>query len=280
MSNSRTATVIGGQGFIGRHLVARLRGRGWDCRVPARNDPLPVEDDMGHVFYCAGLTADYARRPFDTVDAHVCLLNHLLQRGRFESLVYLSSTRLYDSQPAEEGVEEATLVLDPANPRHIYDFSKALGESLCYVAGRGRARVARLSSVYFDHRDEDGFLPSLLRQIIDARSRQGALEIQVDSSPAFARDYVHLDDVLDALILIATQGRSVVYNVASGENVSNGALFEALSAASGYRIVPLRHDDAHPPPRVSISKMKGEFGWRPAAVLEKLVTILGSERTC
>lgn len=276
MRLNQKATIIGGRGFIGRHLAARLLTAGWDCHVPDRREALNGQKDLGHLFYCAGLTSDYLRRPFDTVEAHVSLLSRILQDDRFESLVYLSSTRLYDSQPGKVGSEESPLVLTPANPRHLYDLSKALGESLCLTTAKGRARVARLSCVYNNHTDEDGFLPRLLRQII--QDRPAILE--VDSSPAFARDYVHLNDVLNALILIATQGKEGIYNVAGGENVRNETLFATLSQASGCRIIPLRHDEPPVPAKVSIHKLQAEFTWQPVSVLNKITTIIEENRQC
>lgn len=270
------ATIIGGRGFIGRHLEAKLLAAGWECHVPGRQEALNGQNNLGHLFYCAGLTADYLRRPFDTVEAHVSLLSRILHDDRFESLVYLSSTRLYDSQPGITATEETPLLLTPANPRHLYDLSKALGESLCLTTGKGRTRVARLSCVYNNHTDEDGFLPGLLRRIIE----ENPAILEVDSSPAFARDYVHLHDVLDALILIATQGKEGVYNIASGENIRNETLFATLSRVSGCRIIPLRHDTPPAPARISIHKMQSEFAWRPAPVLDTITSIIEENRRC
>jgi nucleoside-diphosphate-sugar epimerase len=89
------ATLIGGHGFIGRHLQAQLRSLGWTCDVPLRDDVSLFQRDLGHVFYCAGLTADFRQRPYDTVEAHVALLSNVLQQASFLSLTYLSSTRVY-----------------------------------------------------------------------------------------------------------------------------------------------------------------------------------------
>ncbi|KAF0188187.1 MAG: sugar nucleotide [Desulfobulbaceae bacterium] len=270
------ATIIGGQGFIGRHLTARLLAANWNCHVPDRHADYEKQGEMGHVFYCAGLTADYLRRPFDTIEAHVSLLSRILRTGRFESLVYLSSTRLYDSQPGILGSEEMPLVFTPTNPRHLYDLSKALGESLCLTTGKGRARIARLSCVYNNHTDDDGFLPGLLRQIIKDQPSY----LEVDSSPAFARDYIHLDDVLDALVLIATRGKEGVYNVAGGENIDNETLFATISLASGCRIIPLRNDVSPSPARISIEKMQREFNWHPLSVLNKITSIIEENHQC
>lgn len=268
------ATVIGGAGFIGSHLVAMLQERGWDCLVPARDDPRLFNDDLGYVFYCAGLTADYSQRPYDTVEAHACLLNRLLHHGRFISLVYLSSTRLYDGLPVTQADEDSDLRLNPSNPRHLYDLSKAMGESLCRVAGKGRAKVARLSCVYGDASDHDGFLPKLLRDVA------GAKQIEVDSSPHLTRDYIQLADVLELLVLIVTQGKQDIYNVASGENISNAAIFAKTAALSGCRIIPLREDTPSPMPQISIDRIRKEFGWKPAGVLANIEKILKGQSPC
>ena len=64
------ATVLGGQGFIGGHLVSHLRSTGGHCWVPGRDDPEVLRRELGSVFYCVGLTADFRARPFATIDAH------------------------------------------------------------------------------------------------------------------------------------------------------------------------------------------------------------------
>ena len=60
-------TVVGAAGFVGTRVCATLQARGAQVWVPARNEPWPWEVPLGHVIYCAGLTADYLARPFDTV---------------------------------------------------------------------------------------------------------------------------------------------------------------------------------------------------------------------
>lgn len=262
----KKATVIGGEGFIGRNLAMRLRDEGWNCQVIGRKNTFPLESDMGIVFYCAGLTADYLQRPFDTVDAHVNHLSQVLRARRYERLVYLSSTRLYDSSSQSVADEDDPLILSPCNSRHLYDLSKALGESLCMVTGEEKAIIARLSCVYKDQHDPQGFLPSLLRQIIDNRPKT----LEVASSPFFSRDYVYLDDVIEALLLIATKGQERMYNIASGRNIDNGTLFSLITSVSGTEIVATRNDRIPTPARISIKKMTLEFAWQPVLV-ERIV---------
>lgn len=271
----RKATLIGGNGYVGRHLLARLLRDGWACWVPQRDDLKLMHRDLGHVFYCAGLTADYAVRPFDTVEAHTSLLNQVLRDTTYSSLVYLSSTRLYDSwghaATTEAVTENAALTLDPNNPRHVYDLSKALGESLCRVAANGRARVARLSCVWGGDHSSEGFLSELMRDVMAACKQQGKhARMQVNSSPHFERDYVHIDDVIDGLMALAEQPEFGIYNVAGGRNISNTALFNCVFEASGCKVQPTSDRPTPALPRISIERMAQTCGWTPTDVLQRL----------
>jgi UDP-glucose 4-epimerase len=242
--------VIGAQGFVGRRLSARLVETGWDVFAPAKGDPGVFNRDLGTVFYCAGLTADYDRRPFDTVEAHASLVSELARAGRFERLIYTSSTRLYDGLSATTVDEATPLVFEPADPRRTYDLSKALGENVTLTRTGGRGAVARLANVYDWEDGAPGFLSDWL---IRAR---GARDLRLDSSPHVARDYIHLDDVVAGLIAMAAGPSPGVVNVASGELVSNGEIAEVFGVA-GWR-VSFTGDAAPPaPPNAEVARLAG-----------------------
>jgi nucleoside-diphosphate-sugar epimerase len=211
-------TVIGASGFVGTRLVAALRQAGHDVYAPQRGDPELLRADLGKVFYCAGLTADYAARPFDTVQAHVGLLADVLRADRFSHLVYLSSTRLYDGSALPMQDEAAPLTVRPANPRALYDLSKSLGENLCLTLAPGRGAVARLSCVFDWTPGSPGFLSEWLQRAAVERA------FRLDSDAGVVRDYIHLDDVVSALMAISSRDAQGIFNVASGSNVSNADL--------------------------------------------------------
>jgi len=255
---SGLATIVGATGFVGRRLQARLIADGWDVFAPAKGDTSLFGRDMGVVFYCAGLTADYDRRPFDTVEAHASLVSALARAGRFEQLIYLSSTRLYDGQAAAVVDECSPLIFDPADPRRTYDLSKALGENIVLTRAEGRGAVARLSNVYDWEPDAPGFLSEWL--IEAARTR----DLQLDSSPHIARDYIHLDDVVTALIAMAGTSATGVVNVASGELVANGEIAN-LFIEAGWRVIFSRDVSPHAPPRADVARLRA-LGVTPAPV--------------
>ncbi|MFO6421468.1 NAD-dependent epimerase/dehydratase family protein [Hylemonella sp. W303a] len=259
------ATLIGGRGFVGAALANHLRSQGWTCHLPEKGALWPVHGQrLGHVFYCAGLTGDYLARAADTVEAHVSLLARVLQSEQWDSLVYLSSTRLYDGLPAGHLAGEADLLpVAPQVPRHLFDLTKLAGESLCHALGQGRARVARLASVYDSPADPNGFLPALLRQL--AQIPRGGV-LAVDSNPQSERDYVHLPDVLRALVDIALRGTQTVYNVASGHNVSNAQLAAWVAQRTGRQLQFRAGSPGKGSAVVDICRLREDFGWQPAGL--------------
>lgn len=265
MAESQHATIVGGRGFIGSALVRQLRSEGWTCNIIARGEALPIEaGHLGTVFYCAGLTADYLLRPFDTVEAHVCMLAKVLQTTAFDRLVYMSSTRLYDGLDSQQqGREASSFLVDPAFPRHLYDLTKLTGEALCHAVAPERAAVVRLSSVYSEHGNTDGFMGPLLSKV--ASMPRGS-SVVVDSSPYFSRDYIHIDDVVQIVCAVARRGRLNCYNVASGINLRNEELASILLRRTGRRLEFMKDSQVPPLPTIDVQSVRNDLGLAPRSL--------------
>lgn len=262
-------TVLGARGFVGARLRAALEAQGADVFAPPKGDPGLFERDLGVVYYCAGLTADYATRPFDTVEAHVTLVSSLARSAQFSRLIYTSSTRLYDTESAAMVDEDRPLIFRPDQPRQIYDLSKALGENITLTQMEGRGSVARLSNV-FDWRDgSPGFLSEWL---IAAR---GSRELTLNSSRCITRDYIHVDDVVRGLIAMANGAGAEIVNVASGELVSNGDIAEVFGRM-GWEVAFTGVTNPASPPCADIAKLRG-LGITPRPVREVVREYLSSE---
>lgn len=259
-------TVIGAGGFIGGRLAARLRAAGAEVHAPGRGELDLDGRDLGRVFFCAGLTGDFMVRPFETVDAHVTLIAQVLRRGRFERLVYLSSTRLYDSLGARGGREDDVLEIDPALPRNVYDLSKALGENLCLARSEGRAAVARLSNVFAADPAASGFLSEILQR---ARRER---EIELAASPGGGRDYIHVDDALAGLLALETSEVKGVVNVATGQTLTNAALAEVL-ARNGRRLTLTGTETPPAPPVCDTARLRA-LGVTPRPAADAIDAIL------
>jgi nucleoside-diphosphate-sugar epimerase len=251
-------TVLGASGFIGSHLVSWLEARSVPYWAPGRDEDLRGRE-LGHVVYCIGLTGDFRFHPRATVEAHVCKVQRLLDED-FESLTYLSSTRLYrgGQSPARE---ENPLRVNPTDADDLYNISKAMGESLL-LAGAKPVKVVRLSHVY----GLDWGSRSFLSSVTTAAVQDG--RVVLHSALASERDYVSIEDVLQLIFDIVTSGRHRIYNVASGKNVSNEQIVARLVAVTGCQVevdpaaVTVRF------PRIDTSRITAEFGFTPRDVLD------------
>ena len=257
-------TVLGANGFVGQALSQWLRARGHEVHTPARQlSPADLGASLrGHVVYCIGLTADFRWRPWDTVDAHVGVLRQLLAEGNFASLTYLSSTRVYLG--CDVGREDVALTVQPEDPDQLYNLSKLMGESLCHAAYRPErpVRVVRLSNVIGGDVTSDNFIYVLLRDALATGV------IQLNTSLDSAKDYIALADVTRMLELIASCGQAHCYNLASGQQTTNGELAEAIARLTGARL-SVSDDARHTPfPRIEIGRLHREFGFEPLSPID------------
>ena len=247
-------TVLGATGFIGRNLAESLRSQNLLVQTPNCHQPdwlkQLVLNDLGHVFYCIGLTADFRKRPFDTVDAHVCLLKQLLEHGHMESLTYLSSTRVYENAV---GTDETMLLQGiPTNPEHLYNFSKLMGESLC-LASSNRTKIVRLSNVYGNDINSQNFLTSVLKEAVQNSS------VQFLTSPQSSKDYISITEVVRLLPRIAIDGVHSLYNLATGQNTTNANIAHSLEL-EGIK-TSFSEDAKHWSfPKIDVARLNTEFG--------------------
>jgi len=260
-------TVIGAGGFIGSRVVAALAADGCEVEAPGRGADLTTRD-LGRVIYCAGLTGDYRTRPFDTVEAHAALVSRILQAGRYERLVYLSSTRLYQTTGAAIGREDAPLNLDPGDREQVYELSMALGENLAVNRSDGRGCAARLSYVFDWTEGAEGFLAGWF-----AQARAGR-EITIASTPEDGRDFIHVSDVIRALRAMADQPVNEIVNVASGRTTTNAEIAEVFEAA-GWRVRFTGDAPAAAPTRADIGRLRA-LGLEPRPALEVIAGYLKS----
>jgi nucleoside-diphosphate-sugar epimerase len=198
----------------------------------------------------------------ETARAHVGVLADVLEKGDFESLLYLSSTRVYAGAAGTS--EDGALVTNPTHPEDFYNLTKMTGEALCLASGRKGVRVARLSNVYGGDYASDNFLPSVIRDAVTAR------HVELRSSLDSEKDYVSIADVVGLLPQIAVCGRQSVYNVASGANTTNRAILEALSKASGCTYAAREDAPVTRFPVIDISRARREFQFEPQPLAGQL----------
>lgn len=260
--------ITGARGFIGRPLAAALAARGDEVRILTRRQdgaiPLPngctafigdltVPDgipaafltDVDVLYHCAAELRDESIMEAVNVGG----TRHLLAAasGRIRRWVQLSSVGVYGPRRAGAVREDA-----PLNPINTYERTKAEADRLvpeAAVRGGFEWTMLRPSIVF----GPDMPNPSL-RQLA-AMVRRGLFFFI--GAPRAMANYVHVDDVVAALVLCGTHPR------APGQvfNLSDCRPFEefiaAIAAACGVPMPKRRL------PEGLVRMLAAAFGWLP-----------------
>lgn len=261
-------TVFGSEGFIGRKLTEHLVALGHELLAPKKGEQLRVDQNLGHVVYCVGVTgSDFLTQQFNVARAHVSLAAEVLEKYKFESFLYLSSARMYEGLDSTH--EEAVFRANTESISDFYNLSKLFGESLVLNCGLPHVRVVRVSYAVNLDPASTNFIAEQYRE-----AQTGVVTFSTNRKSA--KDYVVLDDVVGILPKIALNGKFRVYNVASGKNIFTDEIAKTLEEMTGCKVVFLDTDPVRSPRAIDISRIQNEFGYRPQSVLDYAKTVIAS----
>lgn len=254
--------VTGGCGFIGRHLVSALRtldksvvvldnfSTASDTTIPegimlsrvdvrdrtATSEAVEGADLIFHIAANANGTVSVDDPRFDFETNVIGTLNMLdaallAVTMRF---VYLSSASVY-GRPQRFPMDEA----HPTNPFVPYGTSKLAAELYCHTYADSYGLdvvVGRPFCVYGPGEHPNLALVEVSRFL---RWHLNHKPIQlVGDVDRKTRDFVHVRDIVQGLLLIAEKGETnESYNLGSGEEVSMRELTDVIGAASGRSAV-------------------------------------------
>jgi nucleoside-diphosphate-sugar epimerase len=258
-------SVFGAAGGVGARCVATWRAAGHEVKAFRRGEWPEPGEALGHAIYTIGITSDFRTRPLEVADAHAGLIAKLIAHDAFDSLTYLSSTRIYRN--GSSGDERATFTIDPRQPDQLYDISKLLGEALMHYRPDPRLKIARLSNVYFAEDRSGNFLPSVLMEA------KATGRVKLGQSLRSCKDYIAMDDLVAALGNIAQFGRERIYTIASGRNITHGEIADRLARdfGIGFDLAATAPDAIQP--TLSPALYASEFPWQPRHMLDDLPTL-------
>jgi nucleoside-diphosphate-sugar epimerase len=252
------ALVTGAGGFVGAHLAARLVEDGWHVTGTVRpgrpawrlaalgiaDDVDVLEADLSDPVAAAGAAGRArpdvafllaAARDAGTADARaataavngtsaVWLVDAL--SDQCGTVVRLGSSTEYGEVAGP--MDEAS----PLRPRGFFGATKAAGSLLTVAtaARRGmRSSVLRAFQVYGPHDHPGRLVPTALRA-----ARTGtSLAL---TGPGRRRDWVYVDDVVEACVRVATAGHlppGQVLNIGTGRQVTNEELVAEVERVTG-----------------------------------------------
>lgn len=285
-SKGRSALVTGSSGFLGRHVVARLREEGWSVtgfdRV--RGDAADREADVTDaaavaaaledlrpevVYHLAGIAFVPAneRDPSRALAVNTGGTLHVLEAARRldppPRVIVVSSAEAYGAPPCDGGALRED---HPLRPRNLYGATKAAAEVLTRLyASRG---VPAILVRPFNHigpgQAPDFVCSSFARQVARAERSDPPPPIRVGNLEA-RRDFVDVRDAAGAYPILATRGTpGEAYNLASGHAVSIREVLDILLELAS-RPIAVETDPARFRPADTIrgdpTKASRELGW-------------------
>jgi nucleoside-diphosphate-sugar epimerase len=254
-------TILGSSGFIGSNVSKTLKNKNFDCYTPDVRKESLVGKNLGNVIYSLGVS-DFRNKPLDTIDAHICILNKILKNCSFDSLLYISSGRMYYN--VNSTLEENSLIGNPNMKNDLYNISKLQGESLCMSMNNPKIKIIRPSNVVGITAPSNLFIPSLIKEAVTTK------KIILHSTLDSEKDYVYIDDLVQLIPKIISSNKFQVYNIASGYNISSNKIIDEIIRLTDCKLEIASDAKKFSSGQINIDRIKNEFNFEPTRITDKI----------
>jgi ADP-L-glycero-D-manno-heptose 6-epimerase len=274
--------VTGGAGFIGSTLALEIERRWPSARVTVLDDFRSgdfrnLEGFRGDVV--AKSAVDYApKAAYDAVFHLASITDTTVHDQRlmvhdnvegFRAVLGLGKRVVYASSAATYGkLEETARETAPPRPANVYAFSKTVLDNI--ARDRGAVGV-RYFNVYGPREAHKGASSSMIYQL-GGQMRAGKRP-RIFKHGQQSRDFVHVDDAVEATLLAFERGKADVYNVGSGRARSFNDVIGALNAALKLALEPeyfdCPYDFYQNFTEADLTRSNADLGYGPRFSLEK-----------
>jgi nucleoside-diphosphate-sugar epimerase len=282
--------VVGGNGFIGRHVAAHALARGWsvtslglsgagpagahciaaDISDAASLRPLSDDAPFDYVVNCGGYIdhAGFGQGGLRLVRSHfdgVLNLVETLDRRTLKRFVNIGSSDEYGggSAPQTEGMREA-----PISPYSLAKMAATHFLQMLHRTENFPAASLRLFLTYGPGQNRNRFLPQIINGCLEGRSFPVSGGEQL-------RDFCYIDDTVRAIFttLETDDMNGEVVNIGSGNPVSIREMIETVCRMAGkgtpqFGAIPYRAGE-NMALYADITRAQALLGWTPRVSLEE-----------
>ena len=279
--------VTGSSGFVGKKLVRKLTASKYEVITADIKEGIDLTDfdevkkinDFDTVIHLAAHTfvPDSFKKPWEYYNNNIRSTLNLLEICRIQKagMIYLSSY-VY-GKPEYLPIDEK----HPVKGYNPYSQTKIICEQICEGYHRDHnvpSVILRPSNIYGDGQNENFLIPKILSQL-----KKGEMELKY-SKPK--RDYIFVDDFVDALCLVVKKEIKgfEIYNIGFGKSYSVKGIVEIIKKIIKKNII-VQFEKASGRNDImdtvyNIDKIKLFLEWEPRIDieqgLEKLIRIEGT----
>ncbi len=294
MNKDEIVYVAGHRGLVGAALVRRLNAEGHGHLLLRSHAELELRDQRAvneffsterptHVFLAAarvgGILANDSK-PADFLRDNLQIQTNIIDaamRCGTTKLLFLGSSCIYPKH-APQPMPESCLLTGPLEPTNEwYAIAKIAGIKLCQAYRRqyGFNAIAAMPTNLYGPGDNFNLatshvLPALMRKFHEAKL-SGASSVTVWGTGAPRREFLHVDDLADALLfLMRTYDQEGLVNVGWGKDLAIRELAELVKLVVGFEGA-IEFDATKPdgtPRKLLDTTRLTELGWVPRIGLE------------
>ncbi|HYY57258.1 MAG TPA: GDP-L-fucose synthase [Pyrinomonadaceae bacterium] len=290
----KKVTVTGGAGFLGRHLVQRLKDRGADVFVPRSRDyNLVREADVGrllddarpdmviHLAAVVGGIGHNQKNPGRFFYENLMMGTQLIEQARLrgiEKFVALGTVCAYPKFTPVPFSEDDIWNGYPEETNAPYGLAKKmmLVQAQSYREQYGFNTIYLLpANLYgpFDNFDLETshVIPALIRKCVEAR-RSGRASIEVWGSGDVSREFLYVEDCADGILRAAElyDGAEPV-NIGTGREIMIRDLVQLIARLTNFEgEIKWQTDRPNGQPRrgLDVTRAFEKFGFRAQTSLE------------
>ena len=274
VNSQKRILVTGSNGFIGKRLVNKLKTEGFlveefDHHVGDVSTFQFNFDKLDHIVDLASMifVPKSWENPLAFYQTNVIGTINILELCRKMgcALTYISSYVYGTPQylPVDEN--------HPINPASPYNHSKLMAEDVCkYFSSTFSFPVTifRPVNIYGPNQNTIFLIPKIIEQALDPAVT--SIEV-MDLRPK--RDFLFIDDFIDAIIKSFGQQTFNIFNIGSGFSVSVEEIIKTILSLSGidktYQAQNLERKNETWDVYVDISKVKAQLNWEPLTSFNK-----------
>jgi nucleoside-diphosphate-sugar epimerase len=159
----------------------------------------------------------------------------------------------------------------PIRPYNPYSHSKILSEELYEYYRKNfnlRINILRPFNIYGPGQKDIFIIPKIIKQVLDKKYK--TLEL-LDLKPK--RDYLYIDDLIEAIIKTIKRNNNSTYNVGCGSSISVKNIVKIIMKTAGINKEIIESGITRPNEIMDvvadIRKIKNELNWHPKIKFEK-----------